>query len=89
MSGQFFLIPRRRAAIRDVARRAYLDHPNDCEAASAQASQEILAGSIVVAILLGVAIQLAIDLIVYWIKESILEPSADYQAGEPGFDDDQ
>ena len=87
MSG-FLLSRSKREEVRSIARRAYIAHSGDKDAAIRAASDDLRVGSIVIAILLGVAIQLAIDLIVHWIEQNILEPAPSYTAGEPGEDEE-
>jgi hypothetical protein len=84
--GYRLLSRRQRNTVRDVARSAWLRHPDDAEAAKAEAEQAL--GSIFVTILLGVAIRLAIELIMYWILNREREPQAVYCPGEPGYEGD-
>lgn len=77
---------RQKNIVRNVARQVFREYPND------QAKAEVLIeerlqrelGSVFVTI----AIKLAIELIIYWLKKRVTEPSAVFQAGEPGASDE-
>ena len=90
----FLLLPRQRKAVRAIARDEFLRHnatsgDDARDAAILAATQRIkdeLVGSILLAILLGVAVRLAIELIVYWFKEFIVMPPEHACDGEPGYE---
>ena len=86
----FLLTKQQRQDIRELARQAFVDAGGDQDAAiklAHERSKELIAGSFIVTILIGVALQLIIDFIVWWIKQRVTEPSPTYTAGEPGYDD--
>jgi len=89
----FVLTMPQRTFLRNIALEAYLNHPKDQDAAI-ELAEELLQqrrkthGGIISVILIGVALQLVIDLIAYWIKNIVMTPSATYQEDEPGAIDD-
>lgn len=92
MKIKYFLLTRKqREEIREIARKAFIECNGDQDKAIALAhkrSMELIPGSIILTILLGVAMQLIIDFIVWWIKNRVFEPALFYQIGEPGYDDE-
>lgn len=80
---KYILLGSKRETIRSIARRHYIEN-SDPDIAIQKASDELRAGSIIGAILIGLAIRLIIDLIYYWIKQQIKSPPLVYTTGEPG-----
>jgi len=82
-----YLLLRRsqRKAIRNVTRKAWLDAGCNVDKAKELAEAEIRTGSIVIAILIGVAIKLAFALIMHFWNKRVVVPESDYQPDEPGF----
>lgn len=78
---------RTRLQVRHIARRAYVASGGDERQSKELAEVWLRAApkSIIATILIGVAVKLAIELIVYWIKHRFADvPSGDFQTGEPG-----
>jgi hypothetical protein len=92
MKIKYFLLTRKqRDSIREIARKAFIECDGDQDKAIALAherSKELITGSIILTILLGVAMQLIIDFIVWWIKNRVFEPALFYETGEPGYDEE-
>lgn len=86
MALQYYLLGNKRKTIRNIARSNYLLHKNDKEKAIEAAIDELRTSSIIAAILIGVAIKLIIELISYWIKNSVTIPEEEFIVGEPGYE---
>lgn len=71
--------------IRKIAAQAYLDNDRDPEKAIAQGKIIIrqIYNSILLTILVGVAIRFLAQLIWYWFKNNVLDPSENPLPGEP------
>lgn len=80
----YFLLGRKKHEIRRIARRAYLNNPNNLALAKEQAEREIRTRSIVISILISIAVRLAIELIKYWFFNKVSVPAFTFQNGEPG-----
>lgn len=89
---QYKLMPNAmRLRVREVARQSLLDCNRDREQAITMARRRVpydLKGrfnSILTTILISLAIRLAVELIVYWIKQNFMSPpSGQFVPGEPG-----
>lgn len=76
-----------RLNVRNLARQAFHDADGDEVRAKRLVEYRLRHApkSIIASILIGVAIKLAIELIVYWIKHRFATvPSGEFQPGEPG-----
>lgn len=84
--GRFVLLRReKKEKIREIARKNYLKYggQDGGEKAIEACKQEIRTGSIIATILIGLAIRLAIELILWWIKNKVMTPPFTYQESEP------
>lgn len=77
------LMKRGRIRVRGVARQAYDEARGDQEKAIALATERL--ESIFVTFLVSLAIKLAVELIIYWIRQNYLVAPMTYQEGEPGY----
>ena len=79
---------RRRKRVRDIACTAWTDTQCDTNAAEHLARMRIQDQmyGIITSLLISIAIKLAVELIHYWVAESIPEPGLTFKSGEPGFD---
>ena len=76
---------KRREHIRDIASDAWCTTRDRGQAEKLAARRiRISMGGVVGSILLGVAVKLAVELIVFWAKQKIWNPSLDFSTGEPG-----
>lgn len=83
MNVKYLVLGKSKYKIRDIALKHYLAN-EDPNIAIAKAEKEIIANSIVMSILIGLAVKLAIELIWYWYNNRITKPSMFYSEGEPG-----
>lgn len=83
MNIKYLVLGKSKYKVRDVALKHYLVN-KDPNIAIEKAIEEIKTGSIIATILIGVAIQLVIQLIKYWVSKKISQPSMFYSEGEPG-----
>jgi len=83
MNVKYLVLGKSKYKIRDIALKHYLAN-KDPKIAIEEAIKEIKTGSIIATILIGVAIQLIIQLINYWVNKRISRPSMFYSEGEPG-----
>jgi hypothetical protein len=77
---------RQKNIVRNVARQALRECRGDQDKARLLVEERLQRelGSVFVTI----AIKLAIELIIYWLKNRTTDPGAVFQAGEPGANDD-
>lgn len=83
MSIKYLPLGRSRRKIREIALKHYLNN-SDPNKAIEEATKEIRTGSIIGAILIGLAVKLIVELIWYWFNNKISQPSMFYSPGEPG-----
>lgn len=77
-----------RSEIRELARKHWINTHNPKLAKQLVINSiESKYGSIIASILISLFIKLAVELIMYWFKNNVLEPSPNYQLGEPGYND--
>lgn len=81
------LFPRHAIYVRSNARDAWQQANGDPERAKEIAAERLRSdpGSIIGAILLGLAIKLAYEIIMFWFNNRVSEPAATYLASEPGY----
>lgn len=84
MKLRYIVLGKKRNNIREIARKHFLLNRTNTEKAIEGATEELKTKGIITSILIGLAIKLAVELIIYWIKNNVLIPSENYQAGEPG-----
>ena len=86
MSLIYLALGKKRNTIRDIARNHYLANGGDKEKSIQAAVDELKTGSIIATILLGIAIKLITELIIYWIENLVSIPQQGYSKGEPGYE---
>lgn len=77
---------RLRHEVRDIARKHWVS-TLDQERARVLAEEEIKQryGDILIAFIVSLLIRLAVELIVWWFKNHVLDPNPVYTADEPGY----
>lgn len=84
MSLKYRLLSKKtKKSIREIARKS-LAETNNQEQAIDLAIKEIKYQGIFTSFLLGIALDLAIKLIIYWIKNNVFVPSKKFSKEEPG-----
>lgn len=84
--GRFILLRReKKEKIREIARRNFVEYgaEDGGQKAIEACKKEIRTSGIIATILIGLAIRLAIELIIWWIKNRIKVPPFTYQESEP------
>lgn len=87
MKSKIELSRRQRNIVRTVARHAWQQCNGDRDRAE-QLIRDRMPRE-VGSVFLTIAIKLAIELILYWLRNRTSEPAAVFQAGEPGMDVDE
>lgn len=75
---------RRRQRVRELARQAYLHSPPSEAVHNAEVAVRREMQGFISLVLVGIAVRLAIELIMYWLNLRMSEPGLTFQPGEPG-----